>query len=93
MGTRDALRTLRTSSLGVVPPPPPPSAARLAFAAPGNNTAAMRAKLQASKAGAADLEAKMRALKGAARGQKVRSTKQTHQRDWRPRRTNGKSAN
>ena len=42
----------------------------------------MRAKVDATKAASTNIEEMMRALKGAARGQKQRSTRQSHQRDW-----------
>ena len=64
-------------------PPPPPSTASLRAAAPGVTTRDMKAKVAASKAASADIEEMMRALKGAARGQKQRGTMQNHQRDWR----------
>jgi len=42
----------------------------------------MRAKVDATKAASTNIEEMMRALKGAARGQKQRGTRQSHQRDW-----------
>ena len=62
-----------------------PSAARMFSARPGNSSAAMRAKLEESKAGSAradDIEAKMRQLKAFTKSQKRRTALQAHQHDW-----------
>ena len=42
----------------------------------------MLAKVQASKAGSRDIEAKLAKLTGVARHTKERNSKQNHQRDW-----------
>lgn len=76
------LREMRQAGPSASAPPPPPSAARLPQAAPGSNTSAMRAKIEAAKAGSADIEAKLRALTGKGKVQKKRTALQTHQRDW-----------
>ena len=83
MRHRSDLRVLQELKQPPAPPRPHPSTARMPqFMLPGNSASAMRRKLEGVKVDSSDIEAKLRALKGAARAQKARSKISHHQRDW-----------